>query len=125
MKKRVERSFNDPSIVVTTYEGQHTHQSPVMPRGIHAGISPVSDMSALNFPGNIHMNNLVMPHQQHLNNLVPSNCSHNMMINNFSNGPPNMDGGGFGFGSPSAMAFLGDNGLLQDIVPSITRTEDQ
>lgn len=28
MKKRVERSSDDPSIVVTTYEGQHTHLSP-------------------------------------------------------------------------------------------------
>lgn len=116
----------DPSIVVTTYEGQHTHQSPVMPRGIHAGISPVSDMSNLNFPTNIHMNNIMMPHQQHLNNLaLPSNCSHNMMMNNYSNALASMDGGGFGFGSPTALAFLRDNGLLQDIVPSIVRTEDQ
>ncbi|XP_030462832.1 WRKY transcription factor 71-like isoform X1 [Syzygium oleosum] len=28
VKKRVERSFQDPSIVVTTYEGQHSHHSP-------------------------------------------------------------------------------------------------
>lgn len=33
VKKRVERSSDDPSVVVTTYEGQHTHQSPIMPRG--------------------------------------------------------------------------------------------
>ncbi|KAL8544865.1 hypothetical protein ACS0TY_005174 [Phlomoides rotata] len=32
VKKRVERSCNDPTIVVTTYEGQHTHASPQMPR---------------------------------------------------------------------------------------------
>ncbi|KAF0923586.1 hypothetical protein E2562_006581 [Oryza meyeriana var. granulata] len=29
VKKRVERSQQDPSMVITTYEGQHTHPSPV------------------------------------------------------------------------------------------------
>lgn len=29
VKKRVERSWNDPNIVVTTYEGQHTHPTPM------------------------------------------------------------------------------------------------
>lgn len=32
VKKRVERSAEDPTVVVTTYEGQHTHPSPVGPR---------------------------------------------------------------------------------------------
>ncbi|CAM8991684.1 unnamed protein product [Rhodiola kirilowii] len=33
VKKRVERMSDDSTIVVTTYEGQHTHLSPVMARG--------------------------------------------------------------------------------------------
>ncbi|XP_074284518.1 uncharacterized protein LOC141609319 [Silene latifolia] len=33
VKKRVERSCDDPAIVVTTYEGHHTHPCPVMTRG--------------------------------------------------------------------------------------------
>ncbi|KAH6765251.1 hypothetical protein C2S52_014308 [Perilla frutescens var. hirtella] len=38
VKKRVERSFQDPSIVITTYEGQHNHHVPATLRGNMAGI---------------------------------------------------------------------------------------
>lgn len=33
VKKRVERSYQDPSIVITTYEGQHNHHCPATLRG--------------------------------------------------------------------------------------------
>uniref|UniRef100_A0A0D9V349 WRKY domain-containing protein n=1 Tax=Leersia perrieri TaxID=77586 RepID=A0A0D9V349_9ORYZ len=38
VKKRVERSYQDPSTVITTYEGQHTHHSPASLRGGGGGI---------------------------------------------------------------------------------------
>ncbi|RWW48333.1 hypothetical protein BHE74_00045597 [Ensete ventricosum] len=40
VKKRVERSSEDPEVVVTTYEGQHTHPSPVLARGAHLPLPP-------------------------------------------------------------------------------------
>lgn len=33
MKKRVERSSEDPTTVITTYEGQHCHHTVGFPRG--------------------------------------------------------------------------------------------
>ncbi|KAG8385333.1 hypothetical protein BUALT_Bualt03G0031900 [Buddleja alternifolia] len=38
VKKHVERSFQDPSIVITTYEGQHNHHIPATLRGNVAGM---------------------------------------------------------------------------------------
>lgn len=41
VKKRVERSFQDPKTVITTYEGQHTHHCPVTIRGSSHMIAPL------------------------------------------------------------------------------------
>jgi hypothetical protein len=35
VKKRVERSSNDPSVVISTYEGQHCHHTVSFPRAHH------------------------------------------------------------------------------------------
>ncbi|CAI0424496.1 unnamed protein product [Linum tenue] len=47
VKKRVERSFEDPSVVITTYEGQHNHPLPSTLRGNAAAAAMFSQYSML------------------------------------------------------------------------------
>ncbi|KAL3754826.1 hypothetical protein ACJRO7_001992 [Eucalyptus globulus] len=53
VKKRVERSFQDPSIVVTTYEGQHNHHSPATLRA--------SNFAGMLMPPNLRSTCLMEP----------------------------------------------------------------
>lgn len=111
VKKRVERSYTDPTIVVTTYEGQHTHPSPVMARSSGLSGSPI----ATNFGSVMPCNYLSQYYNQHhqrqqflVNTLssfgLPPSSSSSSKINNatFSQERP----------------LSRDHGLLQDVVPS-------
>ncbi|CAJ1874835.1 unnamed protein product [Sphenostylis stenocarpa] len=95
VKKRVERSFTDPSIVVTTYEGQHTHPSPVIGRSNNFG-------SLMSGSGD-YMSRYYQHHQQqiHVNALSSSGFF------------PSKNGT-----FPHETVLLSDNGRLQDVVPS-------
>ncbi|KAL3638306.1 hypothetical protein CASFOL_017677 [Castilleja foliolosa] len=46
VKKRIERSSQDPAVVITTYEGQHNHHSPATARGSAAAMLGPSLFSA-------------------------------------------------------------------------------
>ncbi|KAJ9172872.1 hypothetical protein P3X46_016067 [Hevea brasiliensis] len=106
VKKRVERSFEDPSIVITTYEGKHNHQCPATLRAnTAAGI--LSPNSLLPSTSSMMAHRPTFPQDIFARLLPPYNNHHQ--------------------GDPTAMFYphlyapqqqLPDYGLLQDLVPS-------
>ncbi|XP_043700879.1 WRKY transcription factor 71 isoform X2 [Telopea speciosissima] len=101
VKKRVERSFQDPSIVITTYEGQHIHPIPSALRGnAAAGLFAPSMLTALP-QGPIFPQELLiqMPHH-HTNSQGDSSSMYSQNLTTLQ------------------QLQFPDYGLLQDIVPS-------
>ncbi|GMH28554.1 hypothetical protein Nepgr_030397 [Nepenthes gracilis] len=117
LKKRVERSSEDPTVVVTTYEGQHTHPCPVLSRGSFV----IPPESSVNILGQAHQ--YLYQQQQ-----PPLHCFHDMTPSlrfaaAASNSAfPNISSTIFEeelFKSShiSNSNFVRDDGLLQDMVP--------
>lgn len=115
VKKRVERSSNDPAVVVTTYEGQHTHPSPIIPRGTHHFSPPSPELVDLH---RFHLQSSYMLSSQPLNFRPvitgapaplppPPRPSSTMGLCERSY----CDAAAMGVG-------LRDHGLLQDLIPS-------
>ena len=115
VKKRVERSFQDPSIVITTYEGQHNHHCPATLRGSAAAMLSPSLLASAASVGT--------PNLQHefFTQLLPLNNHHHHHHHHLHQG------------EPSSMLYANlthqyrqqlqvpDFGLLQDLVPSFRR----
>ncbi|XP_043689715.1 WRKY transcription factor 71-like [Telopea speciosissima] len=101
VKKRVERSFQDPSIVITTYEGQHIHPSPATLRGnAAAGLFVPSMLTA-------QPTKPIFP-QEHLIHQMPTTNNQDETSSIY---PQNLT-------TTIRQLQLPDYGLLQDIVPS-------
>ncbi|TKY57216.1 WRKY transcription factor 28 [Spatholobus suberectus] len=112
VKKRVERSFQDPSIVITTYEGQHNHHCPATLRG-----SAASMLSSPSFFGSSYMGS-TLP-QDFLSQLLPSYSQNDLQNPMFhQNLSHNLHPQPQQHQHQQQFQLSGDYGLLQDLLPS-------
>ncbi|KAF8045580.1 hypothetical protein N665_4681s0002 [Sinapis alba] len=115
VKKRVERSFRDPSTVVTTYEGQHTHISPLVSPPIPGGgffgsLGVASNLGG--FP--MESSTVISPQFQQLVHYH----HHQQLLSSFRGAGQYTHGYGDDERVKKSRGFVKDNGLLQDVVPS-------
>ncbi|CAA7062203.1 unnamed protein product [Microthlaspi erraticum] len=108
VKKRVERSFQDPSIVVTTYEGKHNHPIPSTLRGPLAAEHLLSHRGSglfHSFPR--HQQEFLMMNHPPVNYQSVGSISYEQSHLNSS------------YNNSNHQQQVVDYGLLQDIVPSM------
>nr|AML61756.1 WAKY 11-2 protein [Phyllostachys edulis] len=106
VKKRVERSYQDPSTVITTYEGHHTHHSPASLRGgsAHLFTPNVHALPPHLMPGGFHPDLISLMH--------PMGANPNMYLPSIPPPPSPMAA------PPLQQHHLTDFALLQDFFPS-------
>ncbi|KAJ4872393.1 putative WRKY transcription factor 23 [Raphanus sativus] len=131
VKKRVERSFRDPSTVVTTYEGQHTHISPLTSRPISTGGFFGSSGVASNLGGNfgfpMERSTVISPQFQQLVHYHQQQQQQEL-LSCFGGVGQYLNSHTHGYGDDERVkksrGLVKDNGLLQDVVPCHMLKED-
>ncbi|KAH7651904.1 WRKY domain-containing protein [Dioscorea alata] len=106
VKKRVERSYQDPTIVITTYEGQHTHQSPATLR---------SSSHILSSPNTIHPS---FAHEFMMRQMQQPMAFHHANVNAAANVNTTMYLQSLTSPLQQLQQLPADYGLLQDILPN-------
>ncbi|GLT98971.1 hypothetical protein SLE2022_164420 [Rubroshorea leprosula] len=129
VKKRVERSSEDTTVVVTTYEGQHTHPCPITPRGSMGILTDAAGYGAASgsLPFVVPQPHYFHHHQQQQPPYIISpSPSLNITASSGYNNPisfPSLIQERRVPPSMTSSVLLRDDGLLQDIVPSQMRNE--
>ncbi|KAK4773149.1 hypothetical protein SAY87_028168 [Trapa incisa] len=125
VKKRIERSLEDPSNVVTTYEGQHTHLISIMSRG-RLGLSSEYttygsrgigfDQLPIHSQSNFHQHQYLHHFHPSLNTVTSLSASLPSPSLNQDHRQKNLTS--LTLPSSSSSLHRSGNGLLQDMVPS-------
>ncbi|CAJ2677941.1 unnamed protein product [Trifolium pratense] len=126
VKKRVERSYEDPTTVITTYEGQHNHPVPTSLRGNAASMFTPSHLlstptpftstgSNYNFPQEL----LLHMHHHNNNNQSTTYATSNASSIYSSSQHNNINNSLFQQYQQQVLPNHDQFGLLQDIVPSM------
>ncbi|XP_023537046.1 probable WRKY transcription factor 57 [Cucurbita pepo subsp. pepo] len=102
VKKRVERSSDDPTVVITTYEGQHCHHTVGFPRG--GGLNMAHE-PAFGTQFSPHMAQFFYPEPHPPPTVTPPNAPNLPSVAPSQEQPPN-----------SSPQVASDEGLLGDVV---------
>ncbi|CAL8138169.1 unnamed protein product [Prunus armeniaca] len=137
VKKRVERSFQDPSIVITTYEGQHNHQCPATLRG-NLNLNAVGMLSPNSLLTSASLNGSARFQHEFLTQFLPMNNQLQLQLQSHHHQDDHQASNSMIYSNLVAprphhhhqqqhqrqQLHVPDYGLLQDLVPSFGHKQE-